>query len=436
MASVWFTVVILVLIQQVIATYRECAEFQNLKNCNDCIRCGGHWCNDPNEVQRCSRDTPDTWCQGNREKLLTSTKVEEQGILLSPKYILQTLEVGNRASLNFTFPSKTSEQKVEYVVNSTQNSDFQVTKQTYCQGETCTTTIEAAPETTFCGADGKTYEFFNVKVSVGGIEDSSVIKFHVPCACGCSDAVEAQSPRCNRRGSFSCGVCTCHAGWIGTFCEQPICEKKRGDVPCTDSARSNTECSGNGVCGPCDQCECFTDKEGSRYFDQDNYCADICMTTNYCDQCLASPLPGQCQDCHFPLYRLPYNQTLMTYKDDFNRKLWIKCNSTINDCNIEYAAMRDNNGETFYMIMSSCDPVAGEQVVGGVSVTLPVVLGVIAMLAVAAATAGYVIWKNRTPPMPLTDPMYQNIDAEDCTGENPLYKPPTSSFKNPTYGKW
>lgn len=29
--------------------------------------------------------------------------------------------------------------------------------------------------------------------------------------------------------------------------------------------------------------------------------------------------------------------------------------------------MRDDNGETFYMIVNSCDPVTGEQVVGGVS---------------------------------------------------------------------
>lgn len=69
-------------------------------------------------------------------------------------------------------------------------------------------------------------------------------------------------------------------------------------------------------------------------------------------------------------------------------------------------------------------------------VTIPVILGILAFIAAAATVTGYMVWKNRTPPLPLTDPQYQNIGAEDCTGENPLYKPPTSSFKNPTYGKW
>lgn len=70
------------------------------------------------------------------------------------------------------------------------------------------------------------------------------------------------------------------------------------------------------------------------------------------------------------------------------------------------------------------------------TVTVPVVLGVIALVATAAAVAGYAMWKQRTPPPPGSDPQYTNIEAQDSTGVNPLYIPPTSSFKNPTYGKW
>lgn len=70
--------------------------------------------------------------------------------------------------------------------------------------------------------------------------------------------------------------------------------------------------------------------------------------------------------------------------------------------------------------------------------TVPLILGILGILAAVAAVGGVMLWKhmNAVPPLPLTDPKYENIDAEDCIGENPLYKPPTSSFKNPTYGKW
>lgn len=72
------------------------------------------------------------------------------------------------------------------------------------------------------------------------------------------------------------------------------------------------------------------------------------------------------------------------------------------------------------------------------SPAVPIILGVLGIVAAVAAVSGVMLWKhmNTVPPVPLNDPQYENIDAEDCTGENPLYKPPTSSFKNPTYGKW
>ncbi|XP_046961614.1 integrin beta pat-3-like [Vanessa cardui] len=435
MAVVRFSVIVLLLVQQVFAVYRDCSDFDSLKNCNECIRCGGHWCNDPNEEKRCTAMRYDNWCPGQQEKLMFLTNVDEDGTSIQPKYRLRTLTIGMDDRFDISYPSKSKEPKVVIVVNTTQTSNFQVDNKTSCYDSTCTTTIKANPETNFCTANGGVSEYFNVKLSVEGIKEEAVTKFHVPCACACSAKVEERSPVCNGRGSLSCGVCTCNEGWKGAFCETPICEVKRGDVPCTDSGRDNIECSGNGVCGPCDKCECFTDREGSRYFDRDNYCADICMTINDCDDCFLSPAPGRCNTCHFALFRQNYNETFMTLKDDFNRHLWVRCNGTINECNYEYAAMRDENDETFFMVTKSCDPVQERQA-GAVSLTLPIVLGVIALVVAAAATVGYMMWKNRPPPVPLADPMYQNIDAEDCTGENPLYKPPTSSFKNPTYGKW
>ncbi|VVC97299.1 unnamed protein product [Leptidea sinapis] len=370
--------------------------------------------------RRCEKQLYDSWCPRHHESTIFQKQISESGPNINPKYTLSNVKIGTEESLT-----------VDFVVNSTQNSDFHVEKLTKCQDGICTTTVQVSPDVNFCLADGQKSEFFNVKLNVEGIVEEAVMKFHVPCACACSDIVEERSPKCNGRGNYSCGVCT-----TGKFCETAICEKKRGDMPCTDSARSDLECSGNGVCGDCDECECFTNKLGSQYFDKDNFCADICLVTNDCDECFQNPIPGRCDLCDFPLFRQTYNQTLMKEKDDFNRDVWVRCNDTMNGCNMVYAAMKDASGDTFYMMIDSCEPVHEEQVTGSVNVTLPVVLGVLALVAAVMGTAGYLVWKNRPPPMQPLDPMYQNIGAEDCTGENPLYKPPTSSFKNPTYGKW
>ncbi|XP_022116480.1 integrin beta-6 [Pieris rapae] len=435
MAVVWFAVLLLFTCREVFASYRDCSNIVEIRSCDECIRCGGHWCNDPYEFTRCHLDLADNWCQGMKESIPTDNDMAVSGQFFDPKYAVNSVRSGREHNLAIKYRSSESDPKVEYVVNSTQGSDVFVTKTTSCKDGSCTTTLDVSPETNFCSIKGSTHEYFNVKLNIQNVSEEAVMKFHVPCACACSSKVELMSPKCNGRGSLSCGVCTCDSGWSGTFCETPICEKKRGDVPCTDSARSDVECSGNGVCGPCDECVCFTDRLGSQYFEKDNFCADICMATNDCDDCFHNPMPGRCDFCHFPLIKQNLNQSLLEQKDEFNRNVWITCNDTLDGCHFEYVAMKANE-ETYYMVTKSCDPVEEKQVTGGVNVTLPIVLGIIAVVAAVAATAGYLVWKNRPPALPLNDPMYQNIGAEDCTGENPLYKPPTSSFKNPTYGKW
>lgn len=69
---------------------------------------------------------------------------------------------------------------------------------------------------------------------------------------------------------------------------------------------------------------------------------------------------------------------------------------------------------------------------------MSIVLGVLAAVAALVAVAGVMIYKhmNAHPSVPLNGVGYTDIDAVDCVGQNPLYKPPTSNFNNPTYGKW
>ncbi|CAH0726456.1 unnamed protein product, partial [Brenthis ino] len=362
MATLWNIVVVLVFIQQVIAVQRDCSDFDNLKSCNECIRCGGNWCKNKNENHRCSLLAYDNWCTQDKEDLLYFSNDKEEGAQLNPKYQTQTLKVGNDDKFNVVYPSKMQNPKTELTVNSTQSYDFDVKNTTSCYDGTCTTSIYVKPNINFCGHNASPTEFFNVKLAVEGITEEANLKVHVPCACSFNDKIEETVViSCNGRGTNVGGKCICHQGWTGKFCDER-CGEKRGDVPCTDLARNNGECSGNGKCGSCEKCECFTDREGSQYFDKDNYCADICTMTNYCDDCFLQPY-GKCRDCHFSLYKQHYNETVLDQKDDLGRKVWVKCSVNIEEIYIEYIVMRDDRDETFFMILES----GNGELVGAVS---------------------------------------------------------------------
>lgn len=122
------------------------------------------------------------------------------------------------------------------------------------------------------------------------------------------------------------------------------------------------ECSGNGFCGPCETCECYTEQPGSQYFDKDNYCADLCLTVNTnCDSCLRTP-GEHCDDCR-SLFFTGYNRSALERRDQQNRSVWVRCNETLPDgCYVEYAAMKEGE-ETVVMVTSFCDATAGAVVV-------------------------------------------------------------------------
>ncbi|XP_013181448.1 PREDICTED: integrin beta-6-like [Papilio xuthus] len=425
-AKMWF-VVCAVLITVKIVFGNDCSSIMKLSSCDECIRCGGYWCNDPTINTHCVETLNDDWCPNQKEELLVVRERTEPGGTDKPTYRERTVRVGVSNVINY--------KKIKpepKIVNTTQNKEFFVTPKEYV-GKNNNWYIEASPGDQFCSAKSKTLEEVFVEINIGA--DKEVIQYHVPCACQCSERAEVFSRKCSNRGTYACGVCSCPSGWSGKFCEKKECQGIRGDLQCTNPVKNDVECSGNGVCGPCEVCECYTDRPGSKYFDKENYCADICMTTNDCDECLSNPENGNCPDCHFPLIKMRYNETLVKEKDSQNRNIWITCNGTVDNCPIEYVAKKDDNGDVFVMVIKLCDVTNEAAVAGGTNVTIPVVLTVLLVAAAAAATAGYMIWRSRPPALPLADTQYQNIGAEDCVGSNPLYIPPTSYYNNPTYGK-
>lgn len=99
------------------------------------------------------------------------------------------------------------------IVNTTQTYDVTLQNRTKCSGNQCTVTIEATPGPEFCSNSGRVSEYINVRLNVDTMEEEINLKYHVPCACECSQKTDVLSSVCNFRGDYSCGVCFCQSGW-------------------------------------------------------------------------------------------------------------------------------------------------------------------------------------------------------------------------------
>lgn len=136
---------------------------------------------------------------------------------------------------------------------------------------------------------------------------------------------------------------------------------------CLTTNRFQEDCYGNGYCGICETCVCYTDREGSQYFDQDNNCAGLCTITNgdY-EDCLVNSngTSGKCYNSHSNLFMQRYNVSLTNERDPQNRKVWVKCNETFDDCGtLEYFAKRDERGDIYVMMVNHCNEIIAEAVV-------------------------------------------------------------------------
>lgn len=118
------------------------------------------------------------------------------------------------------------------------------------------------------------------------------------------------------------------------------------------------QCSGNGRCNECHECECFTDWdiEGSQYFDPDNYCEDLCSATNKCSDCIKANEIGHCDQCDTAFVSIVKANKNTSEERDQGRKVWVHCNMTV-DCGVvQYAAMQ-RDGEKHVMILKDCEAI-------------------------------------------------------------------------------
>nr|XP_023692636.1 integrin beta-4 isoform X4 [Paramormyrops kingsleyae] len=81
------------------------------------------------------------------------------------------------------------------------------------------------------------------------------INTEVLCAtCDCEKNPQVNAAKCNRNGDLICGMCYCHAGWLGAFCNCSAAVSSLDNRKCTNSSTGEV-CSGKGDC-QCGTCTC------------------------------------------------------------------------------------------------------------------------------------------------------------------------------------
>lgn len=154
------------------------------------------------------------------------------------------------------------------------------------------------------------------KINPVGVDDSLIVDLEMLCRCPCEAGgplYEERSPKCNRHGTYMCGICDCGLDFYGRNCECSALDIHKQIDRDKGCRQNNTEidCNGRGncVCGVCD-CEkrAFPDEIISgKFCECDNFSCDrhnrlLCSGPEHgtceCGQCVCKPgWTGSACDC-------------------------------------------------------------------------------------------------------------------------------------------
>uniref|UniRef100_A0A8C2TW38 Integrin beta n=1 Tax=Coturnix japonica TaxID=93934 RepID=A0A8C2TW38_COTJA len=102
----------------------------------------------------------------------------------------------------------------------------------------------------------------NIVIKPVGLSDMLEMEILPQCSCSCQDKTERNSSKCNKgNGSFECGVCVCHPGYMGPHCE---CDENALSTGSCKGSVEQSSCSGRGSCY-CGQCVCHPSMYGRVY---------------------------------------------------------------------------------------------------------------------------------------------------------------------------
>ncbi|XP_046391367.1 integrin beta-PS isoform X2 [Ischnura elegans] len=231
-------------------------------------------------------------------------------------------------------------------------------------------------------------------------------------------------------GECSCGQCNCLPGWTGSACECRSSNETCITPPGIGGPGAVGEvCSGKGVC-ECGVCKCFEEEGGrysGRFCEKCPTCLGRCAEFKECVQCqvyqTGKLTPEECAaNCTF----VPTEVDIVEADEDKDENL---CpNYDEDDCRFSFVYGYDEKGELYVRAQKEreCPPKV-------------FILGIVLMVIAAIVAIGLVLlllWKVLTTIHDRRE--FAKFEKERQmakwdTGENPIYKQATSTFKNPTY---
>ncbi|XP_018572183.1 integrin beta-PS isoform X2 [Anoplophora glabripennis] len=246
------------------------------------------------------------------------------------------------------------------------------------------------------------------------------------CECDNFSCERHDGKLCSDHGTCECGECHCTDEWTGSNC---ACRKSKANCypPGTDS---NVTCSGHGTC-ECGQCVCDYVKEGrytGKFCEKCPTCSDRCEEFKDCVQCqLYKTGKLKDSDCLLNCTKfVPIAVEEVVADEDNNEILCAYYDE--DECRFTYVYYFDADNKIQVRAQQERECPSKVYVPG-------IVLGVVAAV-VLIGMAVLLLWKLLTTIHDRRE--FARFEKEKMmakwdTGENPIYKQATSTFKNPTY---
>lgn len=227
-------------------------------------------------------------------------------------------------------------------------------------------------------------------------------------------------------GVCECGVCQCNKDWTG-----PACECKKSVDSCMDP-KTNKICAGHGEC-ICGQCKCMQTEERTytgQFCEECPTCPTMCEQYKDCVRCTTfgtGPLTKEecalCRNSTFSIenttkLEVAEDETLCVFIDDDDCKYQFKYKLT----------PLDNGEKTDIDVLDRKDCPT--------PIPIFLILLALALLILLLGLLGLLLWKCLTmwkDRREIAKFEKEKLTAKWDTGENPIFKQATSTFKNPTY---
>ncbi|XP_063930919.1 integrin beta-PS isoform X2 [Zophobas morio] len=228
-------------------------------------------------------------------------------------------------------------------------------------------------------------------------------------------------------GQCVCGVCECNEDWTGDNC---ACKNDTKSCLRPGTEDPTKLCSGNGEC-LCGECKCNANDEGfyfGRFCEHCTFknCSDDCNKYKQCVQCqqykTGNLTEEECQKC-------PFTPTSVRVVEVVDKNGEVLCPFYDEDhCRFSFVYYFDEENKLRVRAQE-------ERECPTTVFLLGIVLGVIAAV-VLLGMAVLLLWKLLTTVHDRRE--FAKFEKEAMmarwdTGENPIYKQATSTFKNPTY---